>query len=220
VNKIRLIIFDCDGVLVDSEPIMNSVYPEILTACGYSISPDRFMDRFCGMSDAETFKIIEEEWGQPLPDDFETRVAKLLDARCEMSLGVTPGVVDALGQLSMPICVASSGVPERIRNSLRIAHLLDRFEPNLFSATMVGRGKPAPDLFLYAASKMGVEPSRCVVVEDSVAGVQAGVAARMTVIGFCGGGHCRPNHPNVLRRYGAIATISDMRELLPTLATI
>jgi beta-phosphoglucomutase-like phosphatase (HAD superfamily) len=119
--------------------------------------------------------------------------------------------------LHLPVCVASSGVPQRIRTSLRIVGLLQRFEPNIFSATMVARRKPAPDLFLYAADAMTMDPTRCIVIEDSVAGVKAAVAAGMTVIGFCGGSHCQPAHADVLRGHGAIEAINDMRDLIPML---
>jgi HAD superfamily hydrolase (TIGR01509 family) len=139
------------------------------------------------------------------PADFEKRVMALMEERCEASLTTTAGVVDALAAIRVPVCVASSGVPNRIRTSLRIIGLLERFEPNLFSATAVQRGKPAPDLFLHAAQSMGAAPSRCLVVEDSVPGIRAGVAAGMTVIGYCGVGHCRPDHADLLRGQGGIS---------------
>ena len=214
-TRFELIIFDCDGVLVDSEPIINLVYPEALNECGFRITLQHYMDRFSGMSDEETFRIIEQEWGRPLPWGFGERVNALVDARCENALTTTPGVHEALAALHTPFCVASSGVPERIRTSLRIVGLLDRFEPHLFSAKMVQRGKPAPDLFLHAAVTMKAVPDHCLVVEDSVPGVMAGVAAGMTVVGYCGGGHCRPHHADRLRRHGACVVISDMQELVP-----
>jgi HAD superfamily hydrolase (TIGR01509 family) len=215
-----LLIFDCDGVLVDSEPIMNRVHPELLNECGYRISSEHYRDRFSGLSDKETFRIIAQEWGKPLPADFEARVSAMVDARCETSLITTPGVPEALAELSMRLCVASSGVPDRIRTSPRIVGLLDRFEPHLFSASSVQCGKPAPDLFLYAAHCMRVHPPRCLVIEDSVPGVQAGVAASMPVIGFCGGAHCDPDHADRLRSHGAIATISDMRDLVSLIGSL
>jgi HAD superfamily hydrolase (TIGR01509 family) len=123
---------------------------------------------------------IAREHGVPTPDDYEVRVNSLIDSRCETDLRATPGTHEALAALDMPVCVASSGIPKRIRTSLRIVGLLARFDPHLFSATMVARGKPAPDLFLHAASNMGIPPGRCLVVEDSVAGIQAALAAGMT----------------------------------------
>ena len=110
-------------------------------------------------------------------------------------------------------CVASSSAPERLRHSLSLAGLLHRFEPHIFSATQVARGKPAPDLFLFAAASMQRRPAACVVIEDSVPGVQAAVAAGMRVIGFTGGGHCRPGHAERLRAAGAAAVADDMRRL-------
>ena len=158
-------------------------------------------------------KAIEREHGIPIPDDYETHVNALIDSHCETSLVATPGTPEALAALGVPVCVASSGIPKRIRTSLRIVGLLDRFAPHLFSATMVARGKPAPDLFLHAARSMGAAPARCLVVEDSAPGIQAAIAAGMTAIGFCGGRHCRPDHADFLRQHGATDTISDMRDL-------
>lgn len=213
-----LVIFDCDGVLVDSEPILNRAHAAILGECGYRIARDELNERFCGMSDAEMLDVIEREWGRCLPADYAARVAALADGHCEEFLAAIPGVEAALADLPARACVASSGTPERIRKSLGIVGLLDRFEPHVFSAVMVERGKPAPDLFLHAARTMGIAPSRCVVVEDSIAGVRAAVAAQMPVIGFCGGGHCPPHHAEVLMRHGAAIAISDMADLLLSIA--
>lgn len=214
----ELVIFDCDGVLVDSEPIINRAHAQVLGECGYRIAPDGLVERFCGMPDAEMLEIIERELGRSLPVDYGSRVAALVDAYCEKALVTFAGLHEALDGLEVPACVASSGTPERIRKSLGLVGLLDRFEPHIFSAVMVAKGKPAPDLFLYSATKMGVNPARCVVIEDSVAGVRAAIAADMAVIGFCGGGHCTSNHGAVLRRYGASVVISDMRHLLASIA--
>jgi HAD superfamily hydrolase (TIGR01509 family) len=213
-ERLDLVIFDCDGVLVDSEPIMNRAHAEILTACGYAVTPSALLERFCGRSDAEMLDTIEREWGRRLPYDYERRVGAAIDARCANELAAAPGLHEMLRDLALPVCVASSGTPSRIRMSLRCVGLLDRFEPHIYSATMVARGKPAPDLFLHAASAMKVDPARCVVVEDSLAGVTAAVAAAMAVIGYCGGSHCPPGHAGLLRRHGAAAAVSDMRNLM------
>jgi HAD superfamily hydrolase (TIGR01509 family) len=213
--NIDLIIFDCDGVLVDSEPIINRAHAETLRRHGYAVTAEILAERFTGFSDADMLSTIAREQGIPMPSDYEVCVNTLIDAYSETDLFVMPGTRDLLATLDMPICVASSGIPKRIRTSLRIVGLLDRFEPHLFSATMVARGKPAPDLFLHAARSMGTAPARCLVVEDSVAGVQAAISAGMTAIGFCGGKHCLPKHRDLLRQHGAIRTISDMGDLLP-----
>ncbi|MGE3281195.1 MAG: HAD family hydrolase [Alphaproteobacteria bacterium] len=215
-----LVIFDCDGVLVDSEPIFSSVHADILSQCGYETTPEIVGSRFCGISDAEMLAAIEREWGRRLPADYDKRVAALLDASCEASLTALPGIRETLDLIQAPICVASSSTPERVRRSLGIVGLLDRFEPHIFSAVMVARGKPAPDLFLFAARAMDADPARCVVIEDSVPGVRAAVSARMAVIGFCGGSHCPAGHAEILRRNGAMTTITDFRDLPPSIETL
>lgn len=212
-----LVTFDCDGVLVDSEPIFNRAHADILSQCGYPITPETLGERFCGLSDADMLAAIERDWGRRLPGDYHDRVTVLLDASSEAELAALPGIHEVLASPPAPICVASSGTPERIRKSLAITGMLDRFEPNIFSAVMVARGKPAPDLFLFAARAMRAEPARTIVVEDSVAGVRAAVSAGMAVIGFCGGSHCLAGHGEVLRRHGATASIADFRELAPAI---
>ena len=208
-----LVIFDCDGVLVDSEPIINRAHAETLRQHGYAVTAEMLAERFTGVSDADMLGTIEREHGIPMPSDYEVRVNALIDSYCETSLVATPGTREALAALEVRVCVASSGSPARIRNSLRVAGLLDRFDPHLFSATMVAYGKPAPDLFLHAARSMGMALARCLVVEDSAFGVQAAIAAGMTAIGFCGGSHCRPDHADFLRKRGATGIIFDMRDL-------
>ena len=124
-----------------------------------------------------------------------------------------PGIEQTLARLRQKICVASSGTPERIRSSLTITGLIDRFAPHIFSASQVAHGKPAPDLFLFAAAQMGADPECCLVVEDSVPGVMGAVAAGMAVAGFCGGGHCGADHAAALRKAGALAVFHDMTQL-------
>jgi HAD superfamily hydrolase (TIGR01509 family) len=215
-----LVIFDCDGVLIDSEPIANRAHVQMLAACGYAIGEEELLDRFCGISDAAMLATIEREWGRALPDDYGSRVAALLAAEYRRSLMPIAGVHDVLGALDVPVCVASSGSPERIRLGLETVGLFDHFAPNVFSATTVAHGKPAPDLFLYAAAQMGAAPERCLVVEDSPPGIEAARAARMTAVGFRGGSHCRPGHEARLQARGAALVIADMRELAAIVAQL
>jgi HAD superfamily hydrolase (TIGR01509 family) len=208
-----LVIFDCDGVLVDSEPIINRAHAAVLTACGYPISPEALVARFCGISDPDMLAAIERERGVSLPSTYSARVGAMIEDGFRRGLTAIQGAAETLAMLAQTVCVASSSTLPQIRRKLDLAGLSQRFGDNLFSAAMVARGKPAPDLFLHAARRMGVAPKHCVVVEDSPAGVMAAVAAGMTAIGFCGGSHCRPGHGAVLEARGAAAVIADLRDL-------
>jgi HAD superfamily hydrolase (TIGR01509 family) len=208
-----LVIFDCDGVLVDSEVISCRTHAEMLTQYGYPISTEAAHDRFLGRSVREARLEIEHEIGRRLPDEFDVALKAELHRSFAASLQAIPGIAQALAEISQPVCVASSGSPERIRSSLTLVGLYDRFAPHLFSARQVENGKPAPDLFLFAAAEMRVSPSRCVVVEDSIPGVRAARAAGMAVLGFHGGSHCRPTTAAALRAAGAVTSFDDMRQL-------
>jgi len=219
-NRFELIIFDCDGVLVDSEPIINRAHAHVLTAGGYPISEQNLVERFCGMSDREMIEIIEREWGHALPTSYAEHVGLMIEAEFRQSLAPIAGVAEALDSLTLPICVASSSSLEQIRQRLKITGLLGRFGEHLFSATMVARGKPAPDLFLHGAQHLTTAPDRCLVIEDSPAGIDAALAADMTAIGFSGGSHCGPEHGARLEEHGALLVIDDMRELAITVAKL
>ncbi|MGL4559340.1 MAG: HAD family hydrolase [Afipia sp.] len=208
-----LVIFDCDGVLVDSEALACVVHAEVLTEYGYAISAEQVHERFLGRSAREARLEVESELGRVFPDSYTAQLRATIDRVFGEQLQSVPHIFEALDRLSQRICVASSGTPTRIRSSLRTTGLLDRFDPHLFSAMQVERGKPAPDLFLFAAAQMDTSPSRCVVIEDSVPGVTAAHAAGMTVVGFTGGSHSRPGDADRLRAAGASIVIGDMREL-------
>ena len=211
--KFDLVIFDCDGVLVDSEVISCRAHAETLTRHGYPITPDQVFDRFLGRSMRKATLEIEAELGRPLPEDFQTQVYAEIFRLFAASLEATPHIDEALAAIMMPVCVASSGPPEKISTSLNHVGLYDRFAPHIFSAVQVTNGKPAPDLFLFAAEQMKTAPARCVVIEDSVAGVTGALAAGMVVFGYHGGSHCRPDTAETLRAAGAAVTIDDMRQL-------
>ena len=215
-----LVIFDCDGVLVDSEVISCRAHAEVLTRHGYAITADQVLDRFLGVSDREARMIIETELGRSLPGEFETEIKQATLRSYSSDLISIPCVGEAIAAISLPKCVASSGTPEKIRYGLTCAGLYDVLAPNIFSATQVKHGKPAPDLFLFAARQMRASPGRCVVIEDSVPGVTGAVAAGMTVLGFHGGSHCRPGYAETLRAAGATATFDDMRRLPGLVARI
>lgn len=208
-----LVIFDCDGVLVDSEALACVVHADVLTQHGYTISAAQVHERFLGRSAREARFEVESELGFALPDAYTVQLKATIDRVFGEQLTPIPHIADTLTKLSQRICVASSGTPTRIRSSLGTTGLIDRFAPHLFSALQVERGKPAPDLFLFAASQMNTPPAQCVVVEDSVPGVIGASAAGMTVIGFTGGSHCRPGDAERLRAAGAVTVIDDMRAL-------
>ena len=144
----------------------------------------------------------------------------MIEAGFRQSLAPIEGVAEALDSLTLPICVASSSSVAQIRQKLEITGLLGRFSEHLFSATMVARGKPAPDLFLYAAQHLMTAPDRCLVIEDSPAGIDAALAAGMTAIGFSGGSHCGPEHGVRLQRHGAALVMDDMLELATAMAKL
>jgi HAD superfamily hydrolase (TIGR01509 family) len=212
-QKFDLVIFDCDGVLVDSEVISSRAHAQTLTRHGYPITADQVLERFLGVSDREARQTIETEIGRKLPDDFETQVKQATLQFYAGDLRAISHVGEAIAAIGAPKCVASSGTPEKIRHGLSCAGLYDRLAPHIFSAAQVARGKPAPDLFLFAAQQMQVSPGRCLVIEDSVAGITGARAAGMTVLGFHGGSHCRPDHADTLRAAGAVMTFDDMRQL-------
>ncbi|MEU2599087.1 HAD family hydrolase [Streptomyces hirsutus] len=183
-----LVIFDNDGVLVDSEPISNRLLAGYLTELGHPTSYEDSIRDYMGSAMHRVHDLVEERTGQRLPDDFDAVFHARVFAAFERELKPVAGAADVLEALAaegVPYCVASSGSHERIRVGHR-ATGLDRWfdDERIFSSQDVGRGKPAPDLFLYAAERMGVAPARCVVVEDSPLGVQAAVAAGMDVYGF------------------------------------
>jgi HAD superfamily hydrolase (TIGR01509 family) len=215
-----LVIFDCDGVLIDSEPLAIGVEIELLGQVGIAITFDEIASRYCGVSMKAMLGDLEARHGVALGDDFAARHAARLLAVCEAELKAMVGIEAVLDALPGKICVASSSGPERLRHTLGLAGLYRRFDPHIFSTTLVANGKPAPDLFLYAAKRMKAAPALAVVIEDSVPGVTAAKAAGMTAIGFVGGGHCRPGHAERLRAAGASAIVPAMSALLPALAAL
>ena len=212
-RKFDLIIFDCDGVLVDSELISCRAHAQILSRHGYAITADQVLERFLGVSDREARATIEAEIGRRLPGDFEAQVKQATLQHYAGDLRAISNVGAAIAAIDLPKCVASSGTPEKIRHGLSCAGLHDVLAPNIFSATQVTRGKPAPDLFLFAAERMRAAPARCVVIEDSVPGITGALAAGMSVLGFHGGSHCGPGYADKLRAAGAHQTFDDMRQL-------
>lgn len=211
----ELVIFDCDGVLVDSEMIANSVLAEQLTQRGLKMTAADCRQHFTGISMASVRAKVERELGRPLEPEFE-QTLRALDAQAfEKDLKAVPGIEETLEAIPVPVCLASSGSPEKIANSLRLTGLGRFFMGTIFSASMVANGKPAPDLFELAAKEMGVAPDRVVVIEDSASGVIAATLAHMRVFGFTGGSHALddPDYRARLLKAGAERTYGTMSEL-------
>ena len=173
-------------MLVDSEPIHLRLESELLTELGWPLTPDEVASRFMGRTEAEMIRQIKERIAE-LPADWDTGHQQRVREAFEAELQPVDGVVAALDGISIPTCVASSGTHEKMLLTLSLTGLYERFEGRIFSATEVEHGKPAPDLFLHAAERTGVEPPACAVVEDSPFGVEAALAAGMTVFAYAGG---------------------------------
>ncbi len=204
---VDLVIFDCDGVLVDSERLAVRVEVRLLAELGWTLSESDVLDRFVGRSDSYMLGEIEAEIGRPAPE-WQDRYEDSLNRAFRDDLVAVDGIGEALDHLTVPSCVASSGTHQKMQLTLGLTGLLDRFAGRIFSATEVAHGKPAPDLFLHAAQRCGVPPARCLVVEDSRSGVEAARAAGMRSLGYAGG----LTPPSWLEGPGTIV-FSDMRDL-------
>lgn len=185
MSRFDLVIFDCDGVLVDSEWIAIRTEARILTELGWPMSETEVIERFVGRSSRYMQSVIEERIGRPI--DWRAEFERQVRDECERELRPVDGVINALDQIRVPTCVASSSGQRMLEFKLGLTGLAERFAGRIFSADDVAHGKPDPAVFLLAASSMGVTPLRCAVIEDSVIGVQAGVAAGMSVFAYSGG---------------------------------
>ncbi|TRC76028.1 HAD-IA family hydrolase [Mesorhizobium sp. WSM4307] len=185
----ELVIFDCDGVLVDSEALSVSALLGMIERAGGTVSEDAAYEHFLGKSVKSVREILASDFGLEISDQHLTAMRVDLMRKFREELKPIPGVREMLPKLGLPFCVASSGTLERVRYALDVTGLLGLMEPHLFSAAMVAKGKPAPDLFLHAAASMQAHPRKCLVIEDSPAGVAAARAAGMRVLAFTGGAH-------------------------------
>ena len=215
MTRPSLVIFDCDGVLVDTERLTVGVEARVLTDLGWEMTADEVVRRWMGRTSKWQLDDLEARLGPERAQEFERRTTGELEAVFDRELTAVKGVpelVDKVHAAGLMTCVASSGTHERMRHTLGVTGLYDAFAGRIFSASEVEHGKPAPDLFLHAAAETGVEPAECAVVEDSVYGVQAGVAAGMTVYGFAGGLTAEQD----LAQAGAV-TFEEMADLVPLL---
>ncbi len=208
MSTFKLVIFDCDGVLVDSERITNRVFCSMLNELGLNVTLEDMFEHFVGLSMPQCVELITDMLGTPPPPDFLTRLSVREAAALKAEITPIPGVAEALQQIDIPHCVASSGEHEKLRLTLGATGLLPYFEGRIFSVADVERPKPAPDVFLFAARRLGVEPAACVVIEDTPTGIRAAVSAGMHVWGYAAN---TPAHR--LEEAGAHRVFSDMRHL-------
>ena len=206
--RFDLVIFDCDGVVVDSERIVFEVFGSFIRSLGVHLTDEETREQFLGRSLADCMKIVERFRGSPAPAGSLERYTADRDRVLREQVEPVAGIREVLETLTIPFCIASSGGYDKMRITLGATKLMPLFEGRLFSATEVPRAKPAPDVFLFAAERMGASPARTAVIEDTVNGVLAGCAAGMTVFGYV---DLTPAEKLV--EAGARATFSRMREL-------
>ncbi|WP_191575362.1 HAD family hydrolase [Achromobacter insolitus] len=212
----RLVIFDCDGVLIDSEIIAARAQSSALAEHGIAITPEEAALRFAGIPDADMWRTLQAEHACSLPDGFAGQYAARLERTFRTELRALPHVHETLKVLKergLDLCVASSSMPPKLEAALKMVGLWETFAPHVFSTAQVAKGKPAPDVFLYAARQMRAAVLDCVVVEDSVPGVRAARAARMRAVGFVGASHNGPQQRQRLLDEGAFEVIDDLRRL-------
>jgi HAD superfamily hydrolase (TIGR01509 family) len=199
------LIFDFDGVIADSEAIANTVLAEIVSDLGHSTTLEQSLSRYADRRWDECMAEIEAAIGRPLPGDFSSELKRATLERFRTELKEVSGAANFIKRFShIPRCIASSSSIDRLQLCLSVLALEAEFCANVFSADMVARGKPHPDIFLFAAGKLGVSPDRCLVIEDSAGGIQAAVAAGMSAVGLCAASHIRKGHDLALRDAGAV----------------
>jgi HAD superfamily hydrolase (TIGR01509 family) len=209
VSAIKCIIFDCDGVLIDSEVISARIMIEELAHENIEIDFAHFQKNFLGRGFAKVAANIRANSGKAISDEFETRYrGKLMNAFTQ-ELQPMPGIFEVLDQLSLPYCVATSSSPTRVAHSLKLTGLQRYFGERVFTASQVTNGKPAPDLFLFAAAQMGVPPPNCLVIEDSETGLQAAINAQMTVWHYTGGSHLKAEPYPIQNQVSQIPTFDN-----------
>ncbi|MFM7444127.1 MAG: HAD family hydrolase, partial [Tabrizicola sp.] len=212
MSEFDLVIFDCDGVLIDSEIISARMLVTELARLGLTIDLAYVERHFLGRSYPVVMETIRREFGLDLPPEFEAQYREALLAAFQSDLKIVPHVQDVLTRIGVPFCVATSSSPRRVEMSLNLVGLSDLVTDRVFTSTLVARGKPAPDLFLYAAEKMGAAPARTLVIEGSLTGIRAGLAAGMTVRRFVGGSHLganAPEEPEDARPHRRLASFAD-----------
>lgn len=212
-SKISAIIFDCDGVLVDSEFVASQVSLRMIEPYGVRMTLQDYARLFAGKVEEDIIGVIKKEYNIDLPKDYVPKLKLAIEKALDNELQPIPGVKETLSNIQKKMGVASNSRLVRVIHSLKIAGISNIFEKNLFAAEMVARPKPYPDLYLLAAEKLNASPNECLVIEDSETGVTAATAAGMQVIGFLGGSHIYEGHGQKLMKAGAFTNVHNMEEL-------
>lgn len=209
-----LIIFDCDGVLVDSEILAAQVEIEIFAEHGFEISIEEFSERFAGMTNQDILREVSDELDKALPESLNDDIEARIDDKIVNELNAISGVHQMLDRLDNPRCICSNSGIDRLNISLKRTDLFERFKPYIYSATEVGskESKPSPNVFLHAANELEADPAQTIVLEDSAHGIKGAVAAGMRVVGFTGASHSYPSHAEKLMEAGAETTINMLSD--------
>ncbi|GAA4108222.1 HAD family hydrolase [Aminobacter aganoensis] len=218
----ELVIFDCDGVLVDSEIIAARIEAELLTAAGFEITAEEIAESYAGLTFKDIMLKIEEKAAIPFQASLISQAEELVDRRLKSDVRAIDGVHEAVAAVTAPRCICSNSTAERIEMMLERTRILPLFKGRIFSAleTTSKKPKPAPDVFLHAASTYGADPAKTFVIEDSVHGISGAAAAGMRVIGFTGGAHSYPGHADMLTEAGAETVIRRWADLGGVLAAL
>ncbi|MBQ4833817.1 HAD family hydrolase [Pseudoalteromonas sp. MMG010] len=219
-NKIDLVIFDCDGVVIDSEIVSAQVLINMLAPLNVNIDSAFVQQHFLGCNFKTVTQIIANDFNVQLSADFEKQYRDALVKEFLTQLKPTNGIEEVLSQLAVPFCIATSSSPERTEKALNTVNLATYFGSNVFTSSEVKHGKPAPDLFLHAANKMAISPENALVIEDSKAGVSAGLSANMQVLHYCGGLHLQKgvNHvPSAFNELDVLAHWQEFFNVYPAL---
>ena len=222
LNEPEAIIFDCDGVLVDSEVIHIAAELELLAHLGLVYERKTYLTRFVGLSNADFYAELKSDYarltGDQFPSNFGSQLDQIVWPRIEGELEAIDGAADLVDAFGGKVAVGSSSPYHKLMKKLEITGLQSLFAPHIYSADQVKAGKPAPDLFLHSAAQLDVDPGRCLVIEDSVHGVLAAIAAGMTPIGFVGGGHCDVGLEQRLLANGAEVVVTHHNQILALLS--
>lgn len=208
MNNVELVIFDCDGVLVDSERVSNTVFLQMLAELGIHMSEDQLIQDYVGMTMKACLQLMTQRYGIDFPDSFKQELDTRMVAVYQQKLTAMPGVRGVIENLNLPFCLASNSTPDKIAFMLKLVGLYDFFQGRIYSGTQVANPKPAPDVYLLAASASGVAPAHCLVIEDTPTGIRAAKSAGMRVLGYAG-----LFAASQLRAAGADAVFDDMHAL-------